>query len=88
MFSLHGLQVRKAHRCNVKQDEDGEYGGPMISPPSDDGGYVSPAFDLPPEPEDDRTHFSAPPNKKPRKGNKPLTTLEEEEELALDLLRR
>jgi len=82
------LWVYKVQPCNLQLGDGGGYGGPTISPPSDDDGYVSPVFDLPSEAEDDRTHFSAPPKKKSRRGVKPPTTLEEEEELALKLLRR
>ncbi|KAF9652558.1 DEAD-domain-containing protein [Thelephora ganbajun] len=78
----------RAQRFLFQRGEDGDYGGHTVAPPSDDDGYVSPAFDLPLELEDDRTHFSAPPKKKSRKGDKPPTTLEEEEELALKLIRR
>ena len=81
------LQVYRIQRFHL-QREDTEYSGPMAAPPSDDDGYVSPVFDLPPESEDDRTHVTARPKKKSRKGDKPPPTLEEEEELALRFLRR
>ena len=73
---------------HLQRGEGGKYGGPTVVPPSDDDGYVSPAFDLLSEPEDNRTHFTVPPKKKLRKADKPPVTLEEEEELALKLLRR
>ena len=81
------LCVCRTQSCTLQRDGEGAHGGPTISPPSDDDGYVSPVFDLPSETEDSRTYFSAPPKKKSRR-DKPPTTLEEEEELALKLLRR
>ena len=77
----------RTRSCNLQLGDGGGY-GPTIFPPSDDDGYVSPVFDLPPETEDSRRHSSAPPKKRHRRGNEPPTTLEEEEELALKLLRR
>jgi len=79
--------LRRTQSCNLQLGDDGGY-GPTISPPSDDDGYVSPVFDLPSDTEDGRTHFSAPPKKRHRRGNEPPTTLEVEEELALKFLRR
>ena len=72
---------------HLQRGEGGKCSGPTIAPPSDDG-YVSPTFDLPSEPEDDRSHFNVPPKKKLRKADESPVTLEEEEELALKLLRR
>ncbi|RPD65179.1 DEAD-domain-containing protein [Lentinus tigrinus ALCF2SS1-7] len=61
--------------------------GPSVAEFSEDDGYVSPEFDLPSESEGE-CEFEGPPAKKPRKGTRPATTtLEEEEELALQVLR-
>ncbi|OBZ77013.1 hypothetical protein A0H81_03135 [Grifola frondosa] len=69
--------------------------GPTIAPLSDDGGYVSPEFDFPSDSEDERSDQPPPPTKRTRlsAGNKHdkrvgATTLAEEEELALQMLRR
>lgn len=59
----------------------------MVAPPDGDG-YVSPAFNLSSESEDDRMRFSAPPKKKSRREENPPSMLEDEEELALKFLRR
>lgn len=89
-FTINLSTILRVYRIQSfhLQREDTKYSGPMVSPPSDDDGYASPVFDLPPESEDGRTHATAPPKKKPRKGDKPPPTLEEEEELALRFLRR
>ena len=87
-YNCSVLQVGRTQWVRFQRGEDVGYGGPMVAPPSDHDGYVSPTFDLPSESEDDRTHFSVPPKKKPRKTDKISTTLEEEEELALKFLRR
>lgn len=65
---------------------DNEAMGPMLAEVSEDDGYVSPEFDLPSEPEsEDEQH---PPSKKPRRIPEPvLTALEDEEQLALQMLR-
>jgi ATP-dependent RNA helicase DDX10/DBP4 len=65
---------------------------------SDDGGYISPEFDLPDLPTDDEEEMAAPPSKKTKFGssfsskteNKSTDKylLDEEEELALRLLGR
>ena len=74
-------------------DADNPGAGPAIMPLLKDDGYVSPDFDLPSESEDD----TSPPLKRAktldRKDDSRLPavadpTLEEEEELALQLLRR
>jgi len=80
---------RKRKRKEREREEwggDGEYLGPTVAPLSGHDGYISPVFDPQSESEDGRTHSSAPPRKKSR--GKPRATLEEEEELALKLLRR
>ena len=65
----------------------------MLAPPDEDDGYVSPEFDLPSESEDDAppAKRNKPSHKQPdgkaRKPDTGATTLEEEEELALQLLR-
>ena len=79
------LWVYRTQWSRLQRGEDGEYDGPIVAPPSDNDGYVSPVFRLQSESEDDRTHFTVPPKKKSRKAP---VTLEEEEELALKLLRR
>lgn len=64
--------------------------GPIIAPLPDDDGYASPDFDLPPGSDSEN---EVPPPKKQRNDNKKgmktsqPTTLEEEEQLALQLLR-
>jgi len=78
---------KRKEREREERGEDGLYSGPAVAP-SDDDGYVSPAFDLPPESKDDRTHSPAPPKKRPRKADGPPATLEEEEAHALRFLRR
>ena len=61
--------------------------GPTIAELSEDDGYVSPEFDLPSESEDEE-YERPPPSKKSRKNAAPaVSTLEEEEELALQMLR-
>jgi ATP-dependent RNA helicase DDX10/DBP4 len=82
------LRACGTQRFHLQHGGDGKYAGPTVGPASDDDGYVSPAFDLPADSEDDRTHLAVPPKKKPRKADKPPVTLDEEEELVLKLLRR
>lgn len=75
----------------MTQELDGDDGPSfaMLAPMPDDDGYVSPDFDLPSASEDDE---DVPPP--PKKRSKTLaaglsrTSLEDEEELALQLLRR
>ncbi|KAH9848528.1 DEAD-domain-containing protein [Lenzites betulinus] len=66
--------------------EDGDIAmGPTVAELSDDDGYVSPEFDLP-SGSDNEAEYERPPQKKAR--TRPAaTTLEEEEELALQMLR-
>ncbi|KAF8153102.1 P-loop containing nucleoside triphosphate hydrolase protein [Crassisporium funariophilum] len=68
-----------------------------IEPPSDDEGYVSPEFDLPDLGSDEEEEFAPPPSKRskldsfsnhPKTNRTSATTLEEEEDLALQLLGR
>lgn len=71
--------------------------GATFEAQSDDGGYISPEFDLPDLPTDEEEEMAAPPSKKTKFGSsssKPeiksthKDSLEEEEELALRLLGR
>ena len=70
---------------------DGGVAGPTVAEFSDDDGYVSPEFDLPPEEEGGGSESESEverPSKRVRKNARPTTsTLEEEEELALQMLR-
>ena len=73
-------------------DDDGDgdaYGGalgPTIAELLEDDGYVSPEFDLPSESE--REDEWRPPAKKPRRNlSSAAPTLEDEEQLALQMLR-
>ncbi|KAI0718427.1 P-loop containing nucleoside triphosphate hydrolase protein [Cerioporus squamosus] len=62
--------------------------GPTVAELSEDDGYASPEFDLPSHSEGEESEFEKPPSKKPRKEARPMaSTLEEEEELALQMLR-
>jgi ATP-dependent RNA helicase DDX10/DBP4 len=79
-------EFTKLNKPHPQWGSDGERVDLAVAPLSNDDGYISPAFDLPSAQEDDKIHFSAPPRKKSR--GKPPTTLKEEEELALKLLRR
>ena len=66
-------------------DDDGDVAmGPTVAELSDDDGYVSPEFELPSDSEG--SEDEQPPSKK-AKQNPASTTLEEEEELALKMLR-
>ncbi|KAH9903502.1 DEAD-domain-containing protein [Cubamyces lactineus] len=66
-------------------DDDGDVAmGPTVAELSDDDGYVSPEFDLPSDSEG--SEDEQPPSKK-AKQNPGTTSLEEEEELALKMLR-
>ncbi|KAI0664113.1 DEAD-domain-containing protein [Cubamyces menziesii] len=66
-------------------DDDGDVAmGPTVAELSDDDGYVSPEFELPSDSEGSADE--QPPSKK-AKQNPASTTLEEEEELALKMLR-
>ena len=71
--------------------------GATLEAQSDDGGYVSPEFDLPDLPTDEEEEMAAPPSKKTKFSSfssKPeiksthKDSLDEEEELALRLLGR
>lgn len=73
--------------------DDASVVGPMIGELSDDDGYVSPEFDLPSDDEEeDDTMLPPPKRSKPWSGLKSRraveNTIEDEEELALQLLRR
>ncbi|RDX46437.1 DEAD-domain-containing protein [Lentinus brumalis] len=62
--------------------------GPTVAELSEDDGYASPEFDLPSDSEGEESEFERPPSKKPRKEpGATASTLEEEEELALQMLR-
>ena len=63
--------------------------GPTVAEFSEDDGYVSPEFDLPSESEgNQREDERPPPTKKPRRATAPaVSTLEDEEALALQMLR-
>ncbi|KAI0634181.1 DEAD-domain-containing protein [Trametes polyzona] len=68
-------------------DEDGDVPmGPTVAELSEDDGYVSPEFDLP-SGSDDESEYERPPQKKAKTSAPVATTLEEEEELALQMLR-
>lgn len=62
--------------------------------PSDDGGYISPEFDLPDLATDEEEEMTVPPSKKTKFSSEPVmksthkSPLDEEEELALRLLGR
>lgn len=83
------LSLLFADRLVQELDADDGPSFAMLAPIPDDDGYVSPDFDLPSASEDDE---DVPPP--PKKRNKtlatgpPRTSLEDEEELALQLLRR
>ena len=72
---------------------DGGANVAMLAPPDEDDGYVSPEFDLPSESEDEappakrHKHSKKGPGSKGRQPGTGAATLEEEEELALQLLR-
>ncbi|KAL1948548.1 hypothetical protein VTO73DRAFT_12623 [Trametes versicolor] len=70
--------------------DDGDVAmGPTVAAPSDDDGYVSPEFDLS-SGSDEESEFERPPTKKTKTTAPTRTaasTLEEEEELALQMLR-
>ncbi|PIL37625.1 hypothetical protein GSI_01319 [Ganoderma sinense ZZ0214-1] len=73
-------------------EDDGDGGGfgaaPVVADYSDDDGYASPKFDLPPGSEDE-SEPERPPTKKSRtKGTPTQSSLEADEELALKMLRR
>lgn len=66
---------------------------PMLPPVDDDDGYVSPEFDLPPASSEDEEE-APPPSKRskhykvsPASPREDISTLEDEEELALRMLR-
>ena len=78
---------------NNFEDHDGA--GPALAPLDEDDGYVSPTFEFSSKSDDDESEMAPPPakrnkhNKKPSISGKPLpSTLDEEEELALQMLRR
>ncbi|KAI0827473.1 DEAD-domain-containing protein [Trametes gibbosa] len=70
----------------LSSDEDGDVAmGPTVAELSEDDGYISPEFDLSSR-SDDEDVYERPPQKK-AKTRPAATTLEEEEELALQMLR-
>ncbi|KAI0772732.1 DEAD-domain-containing protein [Trametes elegans] len=75
-----------------EDDADGAL-GPTVAELSEDDGYVSPDFGLPSASENDDSEDERPPSKRPKttavRSTRPSagTTLEEEEELALQMLR-
>ncbi|KII91775.1 hypothetical protein PLICRDRAFT_173579 [Plicaturopsis crispa FD-325 SS-3] len=65
--------------------------GAVLAPLSDDDGYVSPEFDLPSGSDDDADEFVPPPSKRHKvsESKRPSApTIEDDEELALSLLRK
>lgn len=77
---------------NNFENQDGE--GPALAPLDEDDGYVSPTFEFSPNSDDDESEMGPPPAKrnkhgKPSISGKPLPSmLDEEEQLALQMLRR
>ncbi|KAJ7507376.1 ATP-dependent RNA helicase dbp-4 [Mycena galericulata] len=83
---------KKRKRKEREKALDGQSGGPMVvGPVSDDDGYVSPEFDLPSDSgSDDGETWAPPPAKRSKTShNEPRrTAIEDDEELALRLLRQ
>ncbi|KAI6112360.1 DEAD-domain-containing protein [Pisolithus croceorrhizus] len=80
---------RKEREKGLRGDEDGIH-GPVVAPLGDEDGYVTPEFDLPSESESD-VELPPPKRKKPSASGSSLSrpqNLEDEEELALRLLRK
>ncbi|PPR03363.1 hypothetical protein CVT24_012488 [Panaeolus cyanescens] len=81
---------RKEREKAMMNNEAGEVGA-YFEPPSDDDGYVSPAFDLPSESSDDEEEDSRPAKRgkfASQRARTPEDDLDDEEELALRLLRK
>ncbi|KAG6333472.1 hypothetical protein ID866_5621 [Astraeus odoratus] len=78
---------KRKEREKARHEQDGMQ-GPLAAPLSDDDGYVTPDFDLPSEDESDA---EPPPQKRPKSSTSfsrtHPQTLEDEEELALRILR-
>ncbi|KAJ6591209.1 ATP-dependent RNA helicase dbp-4 [Mycena vulgaris] len=85
---------KKRKRKEREKAAEGDMGGPLVvGPVSDDDGYVSPEFDLPSgsESDDDRETWAPPPPAKRSKTSHTeprRTAVEDDEELALRLLRQ
>jgi len=82
---------KKRKRKEGEREENGDE-GPIaaLALVNDDDGYVSPGFDLPSDSGSEDERSFVPPSKRPKtKSSKPSNsmTLEEQEELALQLLR-
>ncbi|KAJ6588533.1 P-loop containing nucleoside triphosphate hydrolase protein [Mycena capillaripes] len=77
---------KKRKRKEREKAEAGEIGGPMIVEAPEDDGYVSPDFDLPSDSGSDEEETWAPPPTKRSKTSH--TAVEDDEELALRLLRQ
>ncbi|KAJ7177877.1 ATP-dependent RNA helicase dbp-4 [Mycena filopes] len=82
---------KKRKRKEREKEAEGATGGPMAAAPmSDDDGYVSPDFDIPSASgsDDERETWEAPPPTKRTKTSHTSTAVEDDEELALRLLRQ
>ncbi|KAG6873510.1 hypothetical protein C0995_014778 [Termitomyces sp. Mi166 len=88
---------KRKEREREEMMEDGGITQAELAPPSDDDGYVSPEFDLPDLSEDDEEDIAPPPSKRSKisdrhGGGKNAriheNTVEDDEELALRLLRK
>ncbi|KAJ7701863.1 P-loop containing nucleoside triphosphate hydrolase protein [Mycena rosella] len=84
---------KKRKRKEREKAAEGDMGGPLVvGPVSDDDGYVSPEFDLPSASgsEDDAEMWVAPPAKRSKTSHAEpqRTAVEDDEELALRLLRQ
>ncbi|KAJ7120979.1 P-loop containing nucleoside triphosphate hydrolase protein [Mycena epipterygia] len=83
---------KKRKRKEREKAAEGEMGGPMVGGPvSDDDGYVSPEFDLPSDSGSDEETWAPPPPTKRSKTSHTephRTAIEDDEELALRLLRQ
>ncbi|KAF7969085.1 hypothetical protein HWV62_14240 [Athelia sp. TMB] len=87
-------EKKRKRKEREKAELDGDDDGPgfaVVAPMLDDDGYLSPGFDLPSESEDEED-LPPPPKKRSKqelaRPHPSRTTLEDEEELALQLLRQ
>lgn len=92
LLRIADIGVSANHLCSQGEghyggDEEAGAAGPTVAELSDDDGYVSPEFDIPSDSDGEVGEDVRPPLKKPRKAAAPASTLEEEEQLALQLLR-
>ncbi|KAF9463268.1 ATP-dependent RNA helicase dbp-4 [Collybia nuda] len=80
-------EKKRKRKDKEKGVADADMVGAFIDPPSDDDGYVSPEFDLPNLPSEDE-EMAPPPKRNKVLHNNPSysNTVEEDEELALQLL--